>query len=176
MKKVIVILCFLPMFILGSGYGQSLNDLDIKNGFRHFKFGTPPSQIKNIVKNTNQSSQNPNVIQYKYVGNDIDYVFHVKVGYISLSFFNNKLYGILIDLENFTASAFNSLLSALENAYGKNWVKVTSKDGFVLNGAAWDAKNVTLELIRVSYKGCSTCGYINVYDKKLNHAVMISEF
>ena len=185
MKRIVVILFFLPMLILSSGYSQSLNDLDIKNGFRHFKFGTSPSQIKNIVKQANHTSQNSNVTYYNYVGSDIDYVFFVKVYEIQLGFFNNKLFSIRIDFGNFeqkkdfSASEYNSLLSALENAYSTNWVKLTNNDKDVVffNGVAWDAKNVCLELtrIKINYLGWIG-GYILVFDKKLNNVVITSEF
>ncbi|MBS1573056.1 MAG: hypothetical protein JST62_11725 [Bacteroidetes bacterium] len=61
--------------------------MDIKNGFRHFKLGSSPSQIKNIVKQKNQFSKNPNVVEYDYVGSDIDNIFNVKVDKINLRFF-----------------------------------------------------------------------------------------
>jgi hypothetical protein len=56
------ILIFLLLTSTSCVLAQSLNDLDIKNGFRHFKFGSSPSQIKNIVKNSEQDLQNLNIV------------------------------------------------------------------------------------------------------------------
>ena len=63
---------FLLIFISQTSISQTLNDLDLKNGFRHFKLGSSPSLIKDIVKNENQLFEKPNVVVYEYVGNDIN--------------------------------------------------------------------------------------------------------
>ena len=175
MKRVIVVL-FLPMFILINGYGQSLNDLDIKNGFRHFKFGTPPSQIKNIVK-VPGLLEYPNAVYYKYVGSDIDYVYGIKVDKIELMFFNNKLCHIMIFFDDCKESEYYGLLRVFEEVYGENWVKLTSgsKDEVMLNGASWEGKNVRLDFYRSRMRGV-VGGYIEIFDKKLLTAMYASEF
>ncbi len=187
MKNIFFLLLIISSNIF---YGQSLNDLDIKNGFRHFKFGSTPSQIKNIVKQTNQSSQNPKVVSYEYIGEDVTNIFNVKIDKISLSFFNNKLFNILVSFGNleeskdFEVYEFNSILSALEKTYGTKWVESTNKDGNILNSAIWDAKNTRLELIRIDFSKSYTnpkdygftSGYINVFNKKLTNAMYSSDF
>ncbi|AZI40074.1 hypothetical protein [Epilithonimonas vandammei] len=187
MKNIFFLLIIISSNIF---YGQSLNDLDIKNGFRHFKFGSTPSQIKNIVKQTNQSSQNPKVVSYEYIGEDITNIFNVKVDNIYLSFFNNKLFSVGVNfgnmenVKNFEIYEFNNILTALENTYGTKWVAPSNKDGVVLNGAIWDANNVRLELVRIDFSKSYTnpkdygyiSGYINVFDKKLMNAIHSSNF
>lgn len=170
--------------------GQSVNSLDLKNGFRNFKLGTSPSQIQNIVKQTQQFSKNLNVAEYEYVGNDINNVFNVNVNSVSLSFYKNKLFSIrvsfgkLAEAKDFELYEFSSILSALENTYGSNWIKPTNEDGIILNGAIWDAKNVKCELLRVDFsKSYSNpkdygfvSGYIHIIDKKLMNQMYASDF
>ncbi len=188
MKKttIITILFLFSNFI----FGQSVNDLDIKNGFRHFKLGSSQTQIKNIKKLTNQYSQNPNVVVYEYIGNDISNIFNVKVEGVELSFFKNKLFHIQVkfgNLENskdFEVYEFNNILSALERTYGKDWNTPKNEDNVITNGAIWDGKKVRLELYRVDFSKSKTnpqdygfvSGYIAVFDKKLSNEMYSSDF
>lgn len=188
MKKIYFLL--ISFLISNLIFGQSVNDLDIKNGFRHFKLGSSPSQIKNIVKQENQFSKNPNVVAYDYVGNDIDYIFNVKVDEVNLSFFKNKLFSIRVSFGNleqsqdFEVYEFNSILYALERTYGTDWVRPKNDEGIILNGAIWDGKNVRLELLRLDFSKSKTnpkdygfiSGYINIFDKKLSNEMFSSDF
>lgn len=185
-KTFISIFLFLSNIVLS----QSVNDLDTKNGFRHFKLGSSPLQIKNIVKQENQFSKNPNVIVYDYIGTDIDNIFNVDVDQITLSFFKNKLFSISIRFGSFEQSKdfevheYNSILSALERTYSTDWVMPANDDGIILNGAIWDAKKVRLELFRIDFSKSITNpkdygfigGYINVFDKKLSTEMYSSDF
>lgn len=188
MKQTTII----TIFILFSNiiFAQSLNDLDIKNGFRHFKLGSDPSQIKNIIKQEEQFSNNPNVVAYDYIGENIEDVFNVKVDKVALHFFKNKLFNISVTFGNLIKSTdfeiyeFNNILSALEGSYGTEWVKPTNDDGIILNGAIWDGKNIRLELIRNDFSKSKSnpknygfiSGYLNVFDKKLMNEMYSSEF
>lgn len=171
-------------------FAQSVKDLDAKNGFRHLKFGSSPNQIKNISKNENQFSQNPNVVEYIYTGTDIDNIFNVKVDRVSLGFFKNKLYSILVSFGNLETSTdfelyeFNDVLSALERTYGKDWFTPTNKDGVIINGAIWIGSKVSLELLRIDYSKSKSnpksygfiSGYIGVSDNNLMKEVFSSDF
>lgn len=165
---------FLFIFICQTSISQNLNDLDIKNGFRHFKFGSSPSLIKNIVKQENQASQNPNVVNYDYLGTDINNIFNEKVESIILSFFKNKLFSIGVNFGDFELSDYERILSALEKTYGEKWVKPNNEHGKILNGAIWAGKNVVLELFK--YDSQYIGGYVHVYDIKLTKAVYSSDF
>ncbi|MCB6002947.1 hypothetical protein [Flavobacterium psychrophilum] len=186
MKKILL------LFILISNLlsAQSTANLDLKNGFRNFKLGSSPSQIKNIVKKQSQASKNPYVKVYDYFGDDITNIFNVKVESVELSFFKNKLFNISVnfgnieDSRNFEIYEFNNILSALEQTYGKNWVEPTNKDGVISNGAIWDGKKIRLELMRIDFSKSKTNpkdygyvqGYINVFDKKMTSEMFSSDF
>ncbi|WP_161531342.1 hypothetical protein [Riemerella anatipestifer] len=171
-------------------FSQSTQDLDLKNGFKQFKFGSSPAQIKNIIPQKNQYSQNPNVKTYDYVGNDIQYIANVKVDNVILYFFKNKLFLIGANFGNmesqtdFTYVDYRNILSWLEQAYGKDWIQPNNSDGVILNGAIWDGKKVKLELIRVDFSKSITnpenygyiSGYISVFDKNLNKQRYSDEF
>ena len=186
MKKIVI------LFILISNLlsAQSTVNLDLKNGFRHFKFGSNPSQIKNIVIQNDQYSKNPNVKTYDYVGDGITNVSNVKVETVKLNFFKNKLYSIgvqFVDADNpkdFELYDYNKILSALEQTYGKEWIVPSNPDGVITNGAIWDGKKVRLELLMIDFSKSksnpknygSNDGYIHVFDKKLNDEMYSSEF
>lgn len=184
MKKttIITILFLFSNFI----FGQSLNDLDLKNGFRHFKLGSSPSQFKNIKKIENPISEQFNAISYKYIGDDINYVGGVKVVDIKLDFFKNKLTSITVnfgeyDGNDFTEEEFRTLRIFLENIYGKEWLEPKNKNKKLLNSCIWDANKIRLELNRFDFNKAEThpeniliVGYILVFDKKLMKE-MISE-
>lgn len=120
-KTYIIILIFLSQIAIS----QTINDLDIKNGFRNFKLGSSPLQNKNIIKNDFQNPSFPSVVAYKYNGTDLESIFGVKVESIELSFFKNKLFSIGVsfgDIEkSFELHEFNSIQGFLEEAYGTKW-------------------------------------------------------
>jgi|SRR5690554_555408 len=184
------ILFVITIFLLVSNLvsAQSLDNLDIKNGFRHFKLGSTPAQIKNIIKEENHFLENPDIVAYTYIGNDIDKVFFVETYEVRLTFYKNKLVGITISFGDygkpFMEYEFNQILKALEEIYGKNWGNPNNNDGIILNGAIWNGKNVRLELLRLDFSKSKTnpkdfgfiSGYISVFDKKLNNEMISSEF
>lgn len=184
MKNILYLLTFV---IYQTTLGQSINDLDLKNGFRHFKLGSSPSQIKNIVKDENQYSKNPKITTYTYNGDDIKSVFNVNVVSITLDFFQDKLFGIGVSFgdvfqqKEFGLEDFKSIKSSLEQVYGIDWVNPT-KNEVILNGAIWDGKNVRLELMRVDFskkdkeQNSFVVGYIHVLDKSLTKQMYLSEF
>lgn len=76
--------------------GQNLTRLDANNGFRKFKFGMSPTQFSNLEISTSTDLKFRGVIEYKYKGNDIKNFYGVKIDEISLSFYKNKLYQIMV--------------------------------------------------------------------------------
>lgn len=185
-KLLITILILTTNFI----FSQSVLDLDIKNGFRHFKLGSSPNQIKNIKKTSNQHSKNPNVAEFLYVGDDIIYISNVKVGDIKLSFFKNKLFNIAIEFgdlmqsKNFEEEDYMAILSSLERTYGKDWSILSDKDNVIIDGAQWVGKNATLELCRLDFSNSKKfpkdydfiSGFIAVYDNKLSNEMYSTDF
>lgn len=158
---------------------QTLAQLDAKNGFRHFKLGSPPSAISNKISD---SSFTDMVKEYKYTGNDITTLYGVKVKSISLSYYNNKLmairvvFGDAFDGPAFTENQFNSIENALENAYGTDHYNIR-KSVDVIQGTKWLGKKVELEIIMhdTSQYGYVT-GYLNVYDKNIMAQFNNSQF
>lgn len=185
-----ILITFILIFVLVKSYSQSVYDLDLKNGFRHIKLGSTPSQIKNIVKKKDQMAKFPNYIMYDYVGGDITYVAGIKVNSIDLSFFRNKLHSIGINFgsadisKDFELYEFNSIFNWLEIIYGKEWHEAENSDGVIINGAIWDGAKVRLELLRIDLsksqsdpqEGNIVGGYILVIDKKLNGELYLSDF
>jgi len=154
----------------------------MKNGFRDFKLGSTQSQIKNISRDENQYSKNPNVKSYIYNGQDIKTVFNVEVGTITLDFFQNKLFSIMVSFydvnskNQFEQFEFNDLKSSLEKLYGYNWNRASSDLGN-LNGVIWSGNKVNLELNRIYYSEDSFyIGFLHIYDKALIKKMYESEY
>ena len=167
--------------------GQTINDLDNKNGFRFFKFGSSSSQIKNIIKDKDQHSKNPKVISYTYNGSEIKTVANVEVEWISLTFFEDRLYNVGVhfgdgkDKKEFSDRDYNFVKQALEYSYGKYSGKITMNDYDVIDGLVWNGKKIRLDLKYVNfYKNDAVNsfkrGYIVIYDKEISKLKYSSEF
>lgn len=186
MKKITIITIYI--LLTNFMFGQSLNHLDVKNGFKHFKFGSSPKQIKDIEKVTNQFSQNPDVVEYYYTGKEINYISDVNIYRIKLSFYKNKLFSILVSFgdfdDDFDEIEYNSVLYSLERLYGKNWNNPTNKDGKIINGAIWCGKVVNLELFRIDYSKSKSepydygfiSGYMSIENKDISKQLILEEF
>lgn len=175
MRKIVLFF----LLIYSNTWGQSLNDLEIKNGFRQFKLGSHPSQIKNIVRIYDRSYNflnNPNVKIYRYTGNDAKKVHNVDIKNIDLIFLYDKLVSIDISFphNNFTEEQFDNIKSFLVGAYGNNY-DIVHNDKDCVNNASWESKSVELYLCRMYYKNVET-GFISIYNKKMYHQLHMSEF
>ena len=180
----IIILMLLSQFSIS----QTISDLDIKNGFRHFKLGSSPSQNKNIVKKDYQNSSFPDVVVYSYNGADLKSILGVEIKSIGLSFFKDRLFSIRVTFgdvgKSFEVHEFNKIQGFLEQAYGTKWENISNDDGTIANGSIWNGKNVKLELVRVDSTKSKTNpkdygyvgGYINVMDKKITQEMYKSNF
>lgn len=183
MKKIIFLFSIIISNVI---FAQSVKDLDMKNGFRHFKLGSTPNQIENIVKTESKSYQNPNVSVYAYIGKDIKTVLSVPVFGIHLTFFENKLCSICVmfgDIDKeFTIGQYQSILSVLEETYGRIWYKPINDTVSIINGAIWKGEKVQLELLRVNYTNLEflehdqNFGFILIYDKQMEKQRNLSEF
>ena len=150
--------------------------------------GDSPLQIKNLVIQTNQKSENPHVATYKYIGKDIEYVAGIKVDNIILSFFKNKLYSIGVNFGDFeqiqfTHNEYTTLQEYLEQSYGDKWLLPLNNEGRTLEGAIWKGKKVTLELFRRGYGQKNNLndydyvgGYIHIFENNLNKQLYDSNF
>jgi hypothetical protein len=172
--------------------GQSIQNLDAKYGFRQFKFGMYPSQIKNIIKNKDAANKNPTVSEYLYNGPDINYLYNVKVNQISLTFYRKRLYMISIGFgsngHEYSDSDFNLVQYSLEKVFGEKTFNPTNESGYIVRGKIWKGKKVTLEHFKLDYsKDYPTdtiakyhllvlVGYIDIYQNGIQGQRLKDEF
>jgi hypothetical protein len=152
---------------------QSINDLDLKDGFRSFKLGTSLNLFKNLSRNKDQYSKNPNVSEFTYIGDDVKEVAHIPVHDVSLSFFKNQLFSISVNFggkgSHLTHDQYENIIAYLEAAYGQNWSR-SAIDGYMVEGCHWIGKKVHLELARYDYSQKYNTdfdyvnGYIHIFD------------
>jgi hypothetical protein len=172
------------LLISSISFSQNLNNLDLKNGFKHFKLGSSPSMNKNIERNQGKEDRmyknNPNIKCYDYIGTDTQSIFNVEIESIFLTFYKNKLMGIFVSFgrpgNDFEKKDYDYVFYSLENAYGKNWEKGESNSSDFLNGVIWSGNKVTLELSRNDHSIKNyISGYIYVFDNKLSQEMAIGE-
>lgn len=175
--KIFIIL----LFTFLTSNAQSLLSLDQKNGFKHFKFGSEFSTVKNVTKSNYSNPTNTDIKEYLYTGSDITSISGVNIDDIKLSFYKNKLFSIRVSFgsfeikENFTVEDFDNILYALKQTYGNEWQTPTNKTGIIANGAIWKGNKVTLELLRIDYTKDKVDpqdygyigGYLHIFDNKL---------
>jgi hypothetical protein len=181
MKIKFILITFL--FTSSILHSQENEKLDFKNGFKNFKLGTAPSQIKNIIREKNESeiTQNPDLKIYNYIGDDIKTIAEITISSISLYFFKDKLKSINIHFGNkyndFNERQYNNILYYLEQNYGV-WYKPTNQNNDITNGAIFKGKKVTLEFFRIEYPKNTNKfrGYINIYDNILQKSLIENQF
>lgn len=128
---------------------QSVINLDIKNGFRNFKFGTSPSQYHSIKK---LSKTKESITNYEYLGKGIT-IANISVQYIILTFFKNKLAQIYISFtdsyrgQSFSDDDYKAVVGTLRQAFGNQVIKV-EPDEKIIQGLIWDGSKVRLAIIQ----------------------------
>jgi hypothetical protein len=176
-------LLLLTFFTLSASLFSQVNEkLDLKNGFRQFKLGSSPTQIKNIILKENylEITENPDLKIYDYLGGDMKTIADVPITSISLYFYKGKLESINADFgsnyEDFEEKQFKDILYNLEDIYGE-WKYPTDINNNITNGAIFKGKKVTFEFFRMEYpKGSKKYrGYIHVYDNYLQKQLIESE-
>lgn len=180
MKIKLILLIFLSVSSLL--HSQVNEKLDLKNGFRHFKLGSAHSQIKDIVREENETeiTQNSALKMYNYVGTDIKTLAEVPISSISLIFFKEKLLSINLNFgskyEEFEESQFNDILYYLEEIYG-DWKRPIDSNNNITNGVVFKGKKVTFEFFRMEYpKGTNKFrGYIHIYDNNIQKSLLESQ-
>lgn len=159
MKKFLISnIILLPFLVLNSiaCCSQSIEELDRLNGFKQFKFGLSPGQIKNITPAPNDLSLK-NVTCYSYIGSDISTLGSATISKISLSFYKNQLYRIMVSFGTssrpFTSDQFSVIKDIFSSSFGRNYYSLSDvEDVSILNGIAWISKYVRLDFLRLSYK------------------------
>ncbi len=144
------------------------------------------SQLKNIIKNETTTDKNPNVTEYLYKGNDLNYLYNVKVEEICLTFYKKKLYMISIrfgsSVKEYLDSEFNLVQYSLEKVFGDQTFKPTNESGQIVNGFIWKGKKVTLEHFKLDFsKGYNDkfnhlLGYVDLYENNMQKQRLNDEF
>ncbi|MFT4224417.1 hypothetical protein [Dysgonomonas sp.] len=80
-------------------FSQSIDDLDTRNGFNQFKLGDSYIKWQSDLKPTGFKFHMPNTELYFYTGNCCSSLFGFKIEGIFMTFQNNKLVEISIDLD-----------------------------------------------------------------------------
>lgn len=149
--KRIVILILISMIHTGTK-SQDLDNLDKKMGFNKFKLESSYEVYK--LKLTYVMTGSDKVKYYKYSDTDIFSVFGVTIEKINLGFYKDKLYTISIDFLN-TDSDGKKIQNELQELFGRQGIQYNRNSGefeydWVMK---WDAKNVYLQLDKLSCSG-----------------------
>ncbi len=128
MKKIALII--LSFFLLATAFGQTIDKLDEKNGFKDFTLGDSYTKWQSQLKF--EGNWNDGTKAYIYTGYCCQKVFDYAVDKIVLRFNGDKLVGIYITTKNFQkgyaesgeytkwrSDDFESLKSSFSYLYGK---------------------------------------------------------
>ena len=146
MKKAILISFFI--LLTSIVFGQSINDLDARNGFKTIKLGSDISDFKDKIGPV--SGEKDGVIMYIYSPSDVDLktVFDSKFDNIYLIFKNSKLIGIQLKKK------FSDFIPAVEEIklITKNFIQLFGNYNSTINessptkvGFIWAGKIVLLQ-------------------------------
>lgn len=149
---------FLSITFFSSITAQNITKLDQNNGFKQFKFGMAPSQIKSISPKHSTSIQLKNVTNYKYTGKEIVSVYGVNISAITLFFYKNRLYQISIafgDIYSEYTTTQHSLVNyGLKSNFGTQYYECNNEPGSgILDCSIWNGANIELESIRINTSG-----------------------
>lgn len=170
---------------------QTLDKLDLTNGFKKFKFGLSPSQFSNLQEEKKVQIKLKDVKNYNYIGDDITDFHGVKVESIHLSFYKNRLYKVNVNFgslfKEYTISEHSMVQYGLTANYGTinhDCNETQTTDMTVTNCTIWDGRKVRLEHIRINLLRTSEQknerynyiqGYILFTDKKIQQIQQDSE-
>jgi len=180
-------LLFIALLLSTNLISQSVDDLDAKYGFKHFKLKSSPVEYMEELEEIESwfSSQYQYMSTYKYKGNQISQVGGVDIGQIELTFYKDELQMISIDFgdsfkKEFTESEFDLLLYSLEKLYGQPYnIRKDSggRDIKILEGRVWKGGKVNLELMRIQHDGALfAIGYISIVEKNVQQKMIEESF
>ncbi len=179
MKRILLILTLLSADIISTA--QTSPELDSKNGFLEFKFGTPPTDYTGkLQKGAGKEVVSGNQT-YTVTAPNYKRVLGYDVNKINLSFAKNKLWAITIDfIEEYEDTAYDFILYKLKNIFGDSFAELNSKDVQYfkyLKGEHWKGKKTTLDIIKVKIKDSGKY-YVSIYylHKELEKEVNTAEF
>jgi hypothetical protein len=112
MKSILVIL----VFVAGTAaFGQSVEELDKKGGFKEFRVGDSLSLHQDKIKFMKTLD---NADTKLYLVKDLVSVKSY-TGEVELEFYKGKIQEVIVSFKNSTKSDFEDILKSLETLYGK---------------------------------------------------------
>lgn len=145
------------MLVALSAKAQISHELDQKNGFLEFKFGTSPSVYAGKIKKEITKQVVNGATVYEVVDLAYKRVLGYDVHHIRLSFVNNKLWAITIDfIEENEDRSYEFLDYKLKNIFGEPAGSLNSSDSkyfYYHTGHRWKGERTTLDLIKIQDKG-----------------------
>jgi hypothetical protein len=162
------ILILIGVFSLGlTNPNPSLNDLDLKYGFKTLKFNTTIASFGNQIKlipRKEGSRASKKIIQYEYTGECCKEIYNQKIIGIALDFYNKKL--ICIEVILSIDKTQYSVKSLIETSFGAP----TEIDN--IGGCLWEAKKVILRYDETS----EGMGMMVFTEKQLMEKANLDEF
>jgi len=153
LKFLYTTICLMS-FILSNA--QTSLELDRKNGFLDFKFGTPPSAYAGKIKKLNLESVVNGSIRYEVTDPAYKRVLGYDVSKIDLTFSDNKLWAITIDfIHEDVDKAYSFLDYKLKNLFGQPIGTIRPTDGeccYYPTGHRWKGEKTTLDLVKTQMK------------------------
>jgi hypothetical protein len=125
MRKLLLVILF-PLLAVSQN-----TKLDQKNGFDQFKFGSSPSEYKNLAIEIDEGDSK----LYSVAGSSI-VIDGIEYDYIRITFTKNKLSAISMRTKNSTG---NTLLTNLKSSYGE--------PKFVAKAKHYEWKGNTIQLV-----------------------------
>ncbi|WKB79901.1 hypothetical protein QYR09_09060 [Cellulophaga lytica] len=176
MKHTIIIFI---LSISSLSYSQSTKDLDLKNGFKDFKFGELKSKYENKIEPIFNSSD-----MFLYKGSEPKDLFGWDWHSIYLKFYGNKL-GYIQSYWLDNEIIFQNIKDKLIELFGKPTFVAPYSQKFkagLLEYVEWEGKNVTMTLRRLKsdYKSATPCSdcriFLTVNSRSLQKQNLKSDF
>jgi len=115
---LVCLLCFASCVFSQVVQPAYINPLDAKNGINKFKlcsfFDLHKANLKEIL-----NQKDTKVKWYTYTGNDVDSVFEYKIKQISLGYYKNKLYKIIVLFDTTQGIKTDDIKNKLDLLFGK---------------------------------------------------------
>lgn len=175
--KFLYAFTFFSLFIVlfNLSFGQSVEKLDAKYGFKNLKLGTLPN--KSYLIKINDQDKNSNIKDYTYTGDNIRTLFTVPIKNIELSYYKNRLMTIYIQFNfGFSQSDYDIILYSLQKLFGDGYkCRINDPDISISSGREWNGKKVEMEIHRLYFNKIWS-GYMIVVSKSLQLQKMNDEF
>lgn len=171
---IAILLIVLPMTF---SYGQSVDQLDSRYGFKSLKLGTVPNPANSVLIESWDS--NPNITSYRYQGGDIESVYNVPVKNVDLTYYKNRLMSIQVSFQNgFSESDYDRILYSLKQLFGGgDNCNVADPDFSLSFCRKWIGKKVDMEILRLYYQQRNMwTGYLVIVEKSIQQQRIRDDF